>query len=173
MVNISALDVPPPGVGLKTVTEAVPAVAMSLWGTAAVNCVALPNVVVSAAPFHWTTELLTKLVPITTSVKPAPPAVAEEGESALTVGTGLFAAALIVNVRAAEVPPPGVPLKTVTEAVPAVAMSVAGTAAVNCVALPKVVTSVAPFHFTEDVLMKFVPVTVSVKPAAPAVAEDG
>lgn len=78
-VNVSALDVPPPGVGLKTVTEAVPVAAMSLAGTAAVNCVALPNVVTSAAPFHFTAEVLMKFVPVSVNVKAAPPAVAEEG----------------------------------------------------------------------------------------------
>ena len=79
IVNVSALDVPPPGVGLKTVTDAVPAVAMSLAGTAAVNCVALSNVVTKPTPFHLTAEALMKFVPVTVSVKAAPPAVAEEG----------------------------------------------------------------------------------------------
>lgn len=64
---------------MKTVTDAVPAVAMSLAGTAAVNCVALPNVVVSATPFQCTAEVLMKFVPVTVSVKAAPPALAEEG----------------------------------------------------------------------------------------------
>jgi hypothetical protein len=41
MVKVRALDVPPPGEGFSTVTEAVPAVAMSLAGTVAVNCVLL------------------------------------------------------------------------------------------------------------------------------------
>lgn len=89
------------------------------------------------------------------------------------MGTGLFAAALIVKVRAPDVPPPGVGLNTVTEAVPAAATSLTGTAAVNCVALPNVVVSATPFHFTAEVLMKFVPVRVSVKAAPPAVAETG
>jgi hypothetical protein len=79
MLNVSAFDVPPPGVGLNTVTEAVPEVAMLLAGTAAVNCVALPIVVVSAALFHFTTEPLMKFVPVSASVKAAPPAVAEAG----------------------------------------------------------------------------------------------
>jgi hypothetical protein len=47
----------------------------------------------------------------------------------VTVGPGL----LMVKVRAFEVPPPGERFSTVTEAVPAVAMSLAGTVAVNCV----------------------------------------
>jgi hypothetical protein len=44
MVNISAAAVPPPGVGLKMVTEAVPP-AVPEAATVAVNCVALRNVV--------------------------------------------------------------------------------------------------------------------------------
>src|SRR5271156_3705051 len=51
-VKVTAPDVPPPGVGLNTVTDGVPPLAVSLAGTAAVNCVALTNVVVKAAPFH-------------------------------------------------------------------------------------------------------------------------
>jgi hypothetical protein len=33
MVNAEALEIPPPGVGLKTVTAAVPLAAISLAGT--------------------------------------------------------------------------------------------------------------------------------------------
>ena len=40
-VKVWALDVPPPGVSLNTVTEVVPAVVQSLAGTVAVSCVAL------------------------------------------------------------------------------------------------------------------------------------
>ena len=49
------------------------------------------------------------------------PTAAVLGEIELTVGTGL----LIVSVLAADVPPPGVGVKTVTEALPAVAISAA------------------------------------------------
>jgi hypothetical protein len=41
MVKVRAFEVPPPGEGLTTVTEAVPTVAMSAAGTVAVNCVPL------------------------------------------------------------------------------------------------------------------------------------
>jgi hypothetical protein len=41
MVKVSAFDVPPPGEGLTTVAEVVPAVAMSLAGAVAVNWVLL------------------------------------------------------------------------------------------------------------------------------------
>jgi hypothetical protein len=84
------LDVPPPGERFITVTDAVPAVAMSLAGTEPVNFVPLTYVVVSPVPFHCTVEVETKLVPVTVRVNGAPPAVALEGESAVAVGNGLL-----------------------------------------------------------------------------------
>jgi hypothetical protein len=53
----------------------------------AVNCVLLTNVVVLALPPHVTVETpVTKLVPLTVIVKPAPPAVAELGDIDVVVG---------------------------------------------------------------------------------------
>ena len=123
-------------------------------------------------PFHLTTEPLTKLVPLTVSVKADPPAVAEEGLMLVVVGTGL-SGTLIVKVWAFEVPPPGVGLKTVTWAVPAVAMSAARIDAVTWVEETYVVVRFVPFHLTTELEMKFVPFTVRVKPAPPAVADEG
>ena len=74
-----------------------------------------------------------KLLPLTVSVNPVPPAVAEVGLRLVVVGTGLLAT-LIVNVWAFEVPPPGAGVNTVTVAVPAVAMSDASIDAVSWVA---------------------------------------
>ena len=118
---------------MNTVTWAVPARAMSVDGIAAVNCVALTKVVVRAAPFQFTTEPLMKPVPLTVRPNDVPPAVALVGERLVMLGTGL--AALIANDAAVEVPPPGAGLITVTWAVPALAISAAAIAAVNCVAL--------------------------------------
>ena len=70
-----------------------------------------------------------------------------------------------------EVPPPGVGLKTVTLEVPALTKSVAGIVALNCVAFINVVARSVPFHRTFDVLLKFMPVTVSGRSALPASAE--
>lgn len=78
-------------------------------------------------PFHWTTELETKLVPFIVRVKLEPPAIVEVGEIEVVVGTGLF----IVNVCAFDVPPPGVGLRTVTVDVPAVVISVVLIVAVS------------------------------------------
>ena len=63
------------------------------------------------------------LFEVAVRVKAAPPAVALVGEIELSVGAGLVA--VMVNVFALEVPPPGVGLNTVTEAVPVAATSLA------------------------------------------------
>jgi len=166
IVNVCALDRPPPGAGLNTVTGTVPAVAMSLAEIVAVSWVLLPYVVARSAPFHRTMDDAMKFVPVTVSVKPGSPAVLLFGAMELSVGTGF--GALIVNVCALDRPPPGAGLNTVTGAVPAVAMSLAEIVAVSWVLLPYVVARSAPFHRTTDDVMKFVPVTVSVKAAPPA-----
>src|SRR5580704_12575151 len=107
---------------------ATPAKAMSPELIVAVTFVALTKVVVSAIPLKFTTEVETKPVPFTVSVKPNPPADALPGDSDVIVGTGL----LTVRVVAVEVPPPGVGLATVTLGVPAVAISPDVIAAVTC-----------------------------------------
>jgi hypothetical protein len=169
MVNVCAVDVPPPGVGVNTVTEDVPTRATSDAGTVAVSEVALPNTVTSAVPFQFTTEPLTKLVPVTVSVNVESPAVAEVGRMDVRTGAGL----LTVNVCADEVPPAGRGLKTVTEKVPPTEKSDAGTVAVNDVALTNVVVKAEPFQFTTELFTKFVPVTVSVSCGSPAFPEVG
>jgi hypothetical protein len=90
IVKDTVADVPPPGAGFVTVTFAVPAVAISAAVTAAVNWVALKNVVVLAAPLNFTTDVDTKPVPFTVRVKAAPPAVALVGEREVSVGAGLL-----------------------------------------------------------------------------------
>ena len=154
---------------MKTVTCAVPAAAMSLAGIEAVNCVLLTKVVVRSLPFQRTTEPDTKFVPVTVRVKAAPPADALEGERLASVGAGL----LMVKVRALEGPTVGTGFNTVTCAVPAVATSVAGIEAVNCVLLTKVVVRSLPSQRTTALEMKFEPFTVRVKAAAPANTPDG
>jgi len=130
MVKVRGFDVPPPGVGLVTVTEGVPVLATSLAGMAAVTCVALTKVVVRGLPLKFTSELLTKPVPVTVRVKAPELAATVEGCSLVIAGTGLFAA-VMVKVRGFDVPPPGVGLVTVTEGVPVLATSLARMAAVT------------------------------------------
>src|SRR6476469_8370236 len=163
IVKLRGLEIAPPG--FCTVTEALPAAAMSAAGIAAVSWVALTKVVVRFAPFQLTTEPFTKLLPFTVSVKAGPPAAALLGESVVNVGVE---ALLIVKVRALETAPPG--FCTVTEALPAAAMSAAGIAAVSWVALTKVVVRFAPFQLTTEPFTKLLPFTVSVKPGPPAAA---
>ena len=118
----------------------------------------------------FTVAPATKPVPVRVNVKAAPPTVAEVGAKEVSVGPE---AALIVNDRLPDVPPPGAGFVTVTVAVPAVAISAAVIAAVNCVALTNVVVLAAPLNFTTDVDSKPVPFTVRVKAASPAVALVG
>jgi len=89
MVKLIALEVPPPGAGLVTVTAGVPVEAMLAAGMAAVNCVELTKVVAGADPPKLTVEPATKFVPLIVSVKAAPPATVLLGEIAVIVGVGL------------------------------------------------------------------------------------
>jgi hypothetical protein len=79
--------VPPPGAGLVTVTASMPVEAMLEAGMAAVNCVELTKVVATAPP-KLTVEDALKFVPLTVSVKAAPPAAALFGEMLMTDGVG-------------------------------------------------------------------------------------
>jgi hypothetical protein len=82
-------DVPPPGLGLTTVTEAVPMLAMSEARMLAVSRELLTKVVVRGLPFHFTTEPETNPVPFTVSVNPAEPGLTASGTSGWLIrGTG-------------------------------------------------------------------------------------
>ena len=162
------MEVPPPA-GFVTVTFTVPA-AMSAAGMVATTWVLVTDEgVIAGLDPKFTVAPATNPVPVRVNVKAAPPAVAEVGAREVRVGAE---AALIVNDTALDVPPePG--LVTVTVAVPAVAISAAAIAAVNCVALTKVVVLAAPLNFTTEVETKPVPFRVRVKAAPPAVAPVG
>jgi hypothetical protein len=162
IVNGSDVDVVP---AIATVMLAVPGAAINFAGTAAINWVLLTKVVVNPVLFHCTTAPEIKPVPLTVSVKAGPPAVAESGLSEAITGP-----ALIVKVAPPEVTPLST---TVTVAVPGAAMRLAGTWAVNCVALTKVVVSAVVFHRTTALETNPDPFTVSVKEGPPAAAELG
>jgi hypothetical protein len=87
IVKFTVLEVPPPG--LVTLTGAVPAEAMATAGMVAINCVAFPNVVARAIPPKLTTEDAIKFVPLTVSVKVAPPVKAVFGDIVVIVGVEL------------------------------------------------------------------------------------
>jgi hypothetical protein len=90
-LNVTEFDVPPPGVGLVTVTGGVPVLAMSVARIEAVNCVALTNVVTLATLLKFTTDVETKPDPFTVKVNAAPPATALAGESEVIAGVGFAA----------------------------------------------------------------------------------
>jgi hypothetical protein len=125
------------------------------------------KVVGRSALFQRITEVGTNLLPVTVRVKAGPPAVAEVGDRLEFVGEGL----LIVRGSAFEDTPL---VSTVTWAIPARAMSVAGIAARTRAAETKVVGRSLPFHCTiDDPLINPVPLTVRVKAAPPAFREVG
>ena len=85
-MNVSALDVPPPGAGVETVTDAVPTLAISAAVIAACRLDADAKVVGRALPFHSTVEDEMKFEPETVRVNAGPPAVVLFGASAATDG---------------------------------------------------------------------------------------
>ena len=120
-----------------------------------------------------TTEPLTKPVPVTVSCRDELPTCALVGASPL-VESIVGWLELMVNATVAEVPPPG--FRTLTKAVPAVAINEAGTKADSWLLLNDVdraVVVVPLFHWMMEPLTKLVPITVSWKGAPPAAAEDG
>jgi hypothetical protein len=89
IVKFTAFEVPPPGAGLVTVTPSISTEAIAVAGMAAVNCVALTNVVVAAIPPKLTIEAAMKFVPLIVRVKAALPTAALLGEIVVMVGAGL------------------------------------------------------------------------------------
>ena len=161
----------PPPAGFVTVTFTVPAVVMSAAGMVATTCVLVTDegVIAGLVP-KFTVAPATNPVPVRVKVKAAPPRMAEVGARDVSAGPE---AGLIVNDRLPDVPPPGAGFVTLTVAVPAVVISAAVIAAVNCVALTKVVALAAPLNFTTDVDTNPVPLTLRVKAAPPAIALVG
>jgi hypothetical protein len=102
IVNVCALDVPPPGLGFTTVIDTVPAVATREAGTVTVSCVGEEDVGVRLVPPNLTTEPETKLVPVTVRVKSALPAVTQFGLIEVVVGTALL---MVISSVAVPVPP--------------------------------------------------------------------
>src|SRR5690242_20657826 len=85
----------------------------------------------------------------------------------LTVSTG---AGITVKVSAADVPPPGPGVTTVTGNAPAVERSAAEIVACSCVPLTNVVGRAEPFQAIAEDDTNLLPSTVSVIGAAPATA---
>lgn len=153
--------------GLAAVMVALPGAAMSRAGMLAVARELETKVVATGDPFHRIATLFCKFAPVTVRMKPAPPACADAGESALICGAG----AVMANWAAAETCPPG--LDTVMLADPKAAICAGVTAAASCVEERKVVARSAPFQRTADPETKFAPLTVRVNDAPPASVEEG
>ena len=108
IVKLAGLELPPPGVGLLTVTEALPLCARSVAGTNAVNAVLAVYVVGRALPFHITTEPAVKPCPLIVSWKTELPCGNDDGVREATCGTGFEAtdaAILLVNTKTAPLFP--------------------------------------------------------------------
>jgi len=158
--NEIALEVPPAGAGLNTVTGTVPTEAISAAVIPAWSCVALTYEVTRALPFHCTIEQGRKFPPVTLNANATVPAVALNGEMDAIVGAGSDEAEIVKEAEAELTPE----LDTVIDAVPAEAISEAGMLAVSCVELTNVVTRAELFQPTTEPFTKFVPFTVRVNP---------
>jgi len=112
---------------------------------------------------HCTTEHGRKLLPVTVSARAAEPAAMLDCDSEVIPGAARFAG--VTRLKGAEFEIP-TELDTETLTGPGNAVSVARIEACNWVELTKVVARGKPFQFTIASLVKFVPVTVSVIPAA-------
>jgi hypothetical protein len=108
---------------------------------------------------------------LTVIVNPVDPSITDVGEILVVIGVGL--SAVIVNVCAFDVPPPGVGFVTVIDAVPGVARSEVKIEALNSVALTKVVVLADPLKLTAELATKFVPFTVIVNPVEPSITDVG
>jgi hypothetical protein len=103
--KVGGAEVPPPGAGVKTLTERVPA--MPAPRNPTVSFVALTKVAERAFPFQFTTELSRKSELFTVMGTAEPLAVAPAGEIEVREGAGLllfakaFRATLIVEFCAA------------------------------------------------------------------------
>jgi len=86
IVKGKAVESPPPGAGVSTVTCAVPALTTSFAKIVACSWAPPLNVVARLVPFHCTTELGVKLLPVTVRVKPAAPVAMLVGVSVVTEG---------------------------------------------------------------------------------------
>ena len=88
MSTVRAAEVPPPGVGVKTVTVAVPATAMSPAEIAALSWEADTSVVGRSEPFQRTTDPYTKPEPLTVRVKSGSAAMTVDGTTLTATGAG-------------------------------------------------------------------------------------
>jgi hypothetical protein len=94
--NCNALDVPPPGAGVCTVTGEIPALTMLAAGTCAVKLVPLTYCVVSAVGPQYNVEPETNPDPVAVSLKVPLPALINAGDKLERTGAGFADGMLIV-----------------------------------------------------------------------------
>jgi len=129
MVRASAVEVPPPGVGLTAVIERLPAAEKSVEGSATLTWVEFMNVVAREEPFTLMTVDGTNPVPVRVTTADAVPASAVVGDIEEITGAGLSTSRLIAEEL------PLVPFDTLTDSSAPLASWFAGTVTVSCVAL--------------------------------------
>src|SRR6187401_2903830 len=93
--NDFAADVPPPGSGVMTVIERVPAAARSSAGIVACNSCDDTNVVARSDPFQAAEDVGTNRSPNSVTVTAADPATALAGEIEFSTGSGLIDASTV------------------------------------------------------------------------------
>jgi hypothetical protein len=164
MSYVTAADVPPPGAGFATVTMSSELPRIELAGNDVVNSPVLTKDVERFIPFQVTLEDGTNPVPFTSSGVAPAPATALVGVIVTIAGSGLFT----WTVTAPDVPPPGAGLATVTAADPPFSNEAAGTTAVRLPDDSYAVATFCPFHCTEELVTKPVPLKAIVVSAAPA-----
>src|SRR5579864_6734267 len=101
--RFTAVEDPPPGVALVTITAKLPIAAKSATLSWIVSFPVLTNVAAWATALYVTVEAGTKPEPLTARVCAALPTVSEAGEREVIAGTGL----LTIRFAAGEEPPPG------------------------------------------------------------------
>lgn len=77
--KLTPCEVPPPGAGLETVTDATAPSSSLSAGILAVRLVVLPKAVARSMPFHCTADWLTNPVPTTVMDRSGEPAVTDDG----------------------------------------------------------------------------------------------
>ena len=122
-----------------------------------------------SALLNLTTEPLIKLLPLTSSVNAAPPAVAVFGASVVIAGAGL----LTVKFVAGDNPPPGSGVNTAKLNVPASAISEASNCTLNCEVEIIVVVRSVPLILTLESGRKLLPLMRMIVFAAPAMSAAG
>jgi hypothetical protein len=187
MVKRRVCEVPPPGMGLKTVTLTLPEEAIRDAGTQATNWSPLMKEVARGVLFHTTQEescskfepfkvqgRRTKFEPFMINSKAGPPAFAEVGKMEVIVGRRLLAPVTVKSTEGDEGPEVG---KTATEIKPPGApMSAPLTCPVSVWhgGVPfigqgaKVVGIGEPSNVSASFALKFVPVTVRLNEGPPA-----